>query len=549
MKKLILLLSVLIMQSATASTPVSEVKKLEATARIWGFLKYYHPEVAKGKFNWDEELIGVLTEIENTRTREELSGIYLKWIDGLGEVPACKKCGRLPKEETFDKNFSMAWMEDSDVFTPELTKKLKYIEANRHLGPSHYATFDGGASNVQIKNEPEYKDFDYPDKNYRLLSLFRYWNIVEYYFPYKYMTDQKWDDVLTEMIPKFRDAPEAQPYQLAMLELVAKINDSHGFLYTNLTNKYFGFYWAPVEFLIIDGKAVVTKYYDEEKSKKDDLRIGDAITHVNGVSINDILAEKNRYIPASNPSTQKRDAYYSIFNGSNDKTAITFERDGKTTDKEITRYLKKEFKAPEENPLLKFDILEGNIGYVNMGIIEMEDVIPAMEKLMGCKAIIFDIRNYPLGTMYAFSQWLLPEPRNFVRFTKPDPDYPGKYIWQNNYKAGPRGKNKKAYKGKILVLVNETTQSHAEFTTMSLQVGDNVTTLGSQTAGADGNVSEVVFPGGYKTWITGLGVFYPDGTETQRKGIKVDLQVKPTVAGIRAGKDEVLDKAIELANQ
>ena len=36
-----------------------------------------------------------------------------------------------------------------------------------------------------------------------LLELFRYWNYVEYFFPYKYETDQNWNDVLTEMIPKF----------------------------------------------------------------------------------------------------------------------------------------------------------------------------------------------------------------------------------------------------------------------------------------------------------------------------------------------------------
>lgn len=549
MKRLFLLLSVLIMQAALANTPISENQKLEATARIWGFLKYYHPQVAKGKFNWDQKLIEILPEVEKAQTKEALSEVYIKWIDGLGEVPVCKKCGKEPKYEVFEKNFSMAWMDNSNAFTDELTKKLKYIEANRHLGAGHYTGF-GGANNIEVKNEPEYKDFEYPNAHYRLLSLFRYWNIVEYYFPYKYMTDQKWDDVLTEMIPKFKDAPEAQQYHLAMLELVAKIDDSHGYFVTDLTNQYFGYHWAPVKFLIIDDKAVVTGYYDEEKAKKDDLKIGDAITHVNGKSIAAILAEKSRYIPASNPAVKNRGAYYSIFNGSTDKAEITFERDGRSATKEITRYTRKDFTTPvKPAPPEKYKILEGNIGYINMGILETKDVKGLFEKLSGCKALIFDIRNYPQGTMYEISHYLMKERRNFVRFTKPDPDYPGKYKWVDNYFAGPRGKNKYAYKGKIIVMVNETTQSHAEFTTMSLQAGDNVTTIGSQTAGADGNVSPFEFPGGYKTWITGLGVFYPDGTETQRLGVKIDVQVQLTIAGITAGKDEVLEKAVELANK
>ncbi len=84
---------------------------------------------------------------------------------------------------------------------------------------------------------------------------------------------------------------------------------------------------------------------------------------------------------------------------------------------------------------------------------------------------------------------------------------------------------------------------------MCLQTGDNVTTIGSQTSGADGNASLIEMAGGEKTMITGIGIFYPDKTETQRKGIKIDLIVKPTIKGIIEGKDEVLEKAIELVRK
>ena len=69
--------------------------------------------------------------------------------------------------------------------------------------------------------------------------------------------------------------------------------------------------------------------------------------------------------------------------------------------------------------------------------------------------------------------------------------------------------------------------------------------MGSQTAGADGNVSTVWFPGGFGSWISGIGVYYPDGKETQRIGIIPDIEEKPTAAGIKNGADEVLRKAIQ----
>ena len=44
--------------------------------------------------------------------------------------------------------------------------------------------------------------------------------------------------------------------------------------------------------------------------------------------------------------------------------------------------------------------------------------------------------------------------------------------------------------------------------------------------------------------ISGLGVFYPDKRPTQRIGIIPDIVVTPTIAGIRAGRDELFEEAV-----
>jgi C-terminal processing protease CtpA/Prc len=105
------------------------------------------------------------------------------------------------------------------------------------------------------------------------------------------------------------------------------------------------------------------------------------------------------------------------------------------------------------------------------------------------------------------------------------------------------------YKGKVVVIVDAQTQSQAEYTTMAFQSSANVTVIGSTTAGADGNVSPIILPGGISTMISGLDVLYPDGTETQRKGVKIDIPLKPSIAGIKAGRDELLEKAKDIINK
>lgn len=103
------------------------------------------------------------------------------------------------------------------------------------------------------------------------------------------------------------------------------------------------------------------------------------------------------------------------------------------------------------------------------------------------------------------------------------------------------------YIGKIVIIINETTQSSAEYHTMAFRTAPKATVIGSTTAGADGDVTRIFLPG-ISTMISGIGVYYPDGTETQRVGIIPDIEVKPTIKGIREGKDELLEKAISIIN-
>jgi len=94
-----------------------------------------------------------------------------------------------------------------------------------------------------------------------------------------------------------------------------------------------------------------------------------------------------------------------------------------------------------------------------------------------------------------------------------------------------------------VILVDETTQSSAEYHAMAFRAVPESVVLGS-TAGADGNVSTVPLPGGQSSYISGPGVFCPDKGPTQRVGIVPDIWVTPTIAGLRAGHDELIDAAI-----
>lgn len=524
-----------------SQTKQNNISKLSTTAKIWGFLKYYHPKVAKGEIDWDKELLDILPLVQGSKNKKELSKIYINWITSLGEIEICENCTSVDNENYFGKNFDLDWIEDTNQFSKELIEKLKFIEKNRFQGDHHYISAIEGIGNLIINNEKEYPSYNWEDQNLRLLTLFRYWNYIEYFFPYKYQMEKDWDTVLEESILNFLNPNTETAYHLALLELFSNTNDTHAFFYTDLTNKYFKSYAIPAKSKIINNKVVLTQLWNNEPKTINEWKIGDVILEVNGKKIKSILKNIDKYINGSNSSAKLRNAASKIYNGEGDSLKIKFERNGKTSIKKI-KY--KQFnKAAYKKE--KWRIIDSNIGYINMGEITKNDVQKVLDTLINTKAIIFDIRNYPRGTMYTIANFLLEKPKEFVKALVPDLSYPGKFKWMPTISCGTN--NPKAYKGKVIILVNEDTQSHGEFTTMVLQTAKKAVIIGSQTAGADDNVNHVTLPGGFYTYFSGVGIFYPDGRETQRIGIVPDIEVKPTIKGIKNGIDEVLERAIEIA--
>ena len=165
-----------------------------------------------GAFDWDQHYIEMLPDIESVKNKTDFSLVIHQWIKGLGKVPQCSKCDKLNQKELFLKKFNLEWLEDQNFFTQELSEDLLFIEKNRYQGQQHYVR-KKKTGNIEIQNEPLYnKSFIYPSRKLRLLGLAKFWNTVEYFFPYKYMTDQNWDEVFLEMLPKISQAKNVTDY-------------------------------------------------------------------------------------------------------------------------------------------------------------------------------------------------------------------------------------------------------------------------------------------------------------------------------------------------
>lgn len=538
--------------SGIQNIDLSKVKyeNLHMLGLIWGFLKYYHPNIAKGDFNWDYELFRVLPkliEVENVMQRDKL---FVEWINSFGEFEEKdSKSKKDNKKIDIKQNPDLGWIKKSKL-SKELTNLLLSIEESKRGKEHYYIDAVPGVGNPIFKNEKTYGDIKFPDTGYALLSLYKYWNIIQYYFPYKYLIEEDWKEVLKEFIPKFCNIENELEYNLAVLEIIARIHDTHANILESKYEykKYCGEKFIPVELEFVENKVIVIDFYNEYY--KNEFKVGDVISSINGKSVDVILSEKLKFTPASNYPTQLREIAGTLLRTNDSIIELDIIRDGLSIKKIIsTQVYDNSFAMSvfQKNDTC-FKLINSDVGYIYMGNIKTKYLSEIWKSIENTKGLIIDLRAYPSDfVVFSLGQYLMPKSTGFVKFSKLNLEKPGEFrLSKMIFPVGVD--NPDYYKGKVIILVNEFTQSNAEYTAMAFRVAPDVTVIGSTTAGADGNVSNISLPGGIVTSISGIGIYYPDGRETQRVGIIPDIEVKPTIQGVKEGRDELLEKAIELIN-
>ncbi len=517
---------------------------LFALGKVWGFLKYHHPEVAKGNLNWDYELLRILPEISS----EEFMTRLAAWMPPVPENEKPRSGADITQRVKLPPPTD--WVDDAPWLAVEVREVLEEVHQLPAPMSHYYLSFGQGVGNPVFKNEEGYSQMAWTDDGFKLLALFRYWNMIEYWFPYRHLMDDDWDEVLREFIPRMTAADDELSYKLTLLALIGRIQDTHANISQNnsIMSRFHGERAVPVKLDFVEGQPVVVRTFDLLDSSAT-IGVGDVITEIDGRAVREVVAEKSTYAPASNRPTQLRDVARRLLRTNKNSLPITFINQSGTYNEEIATVVL------EEHPL-NFGAsagpshreLDGDVGYIYPGTLKPGEIDSIMAGFMDKKALIVDLRCYPSQfIVFDLGKYLMPEPTEFVKFTFSSLALPGQFVFTDPLEVGEVRKD--YFKGKVVILINEITQSQAEYTTMALRVAPQATVIGSTTAGADGNVSSIVLPGNINTMISGIGVYYPDGTETQRVGIVPDIEVYPTINGVRAGRDELLERAVELVGK
>ena len=524
-----------------------QIENLVLLGKVWGFLKYHHPAIVRGQRHWDFELFRVTPRVLAAKDRAGAQRELVRWIDGLGPVAACKTCVKAPSAAVLAA--PLGWIDDRKQLGGDLSKRLKAIHTNRpDTTRQFYVTHAPMVGNPDFARELAYPDQREPDAGYRLLALYRFWNIIEYWFPYRDAIGEDWDQVLREFVPRMLAAQRRDEYQRATIALIARVHDSHANLWSGLGwRPPYGTALLPVSVRFLGQRAVVCGYTNPRLGPATGLQVGDVIVSIDSTAVDSLVERWRPLYASSNDAAMRRDMARELTRGAPGPVALSVERDGVRLTLNPVRVVadsvdrSREWRHDQPGPA--FRRLSDDIAYLKLSAVKVAEVPRYLDGMAGAKCVLIDIRNYPSEFMvFALGQHLVSEPTPFAKFTVADTRNPGAFSFGLPLSLMPTAPH---IEGEVAILVDEVSQSQAEYTTMAFRSRPGAIVVGSQTAGADGNVSSIPLPGSQRTMISGIGVFYPDARPTQRIGIVPDVEVHPTIAGLRAGRDEVLEAAVQ----
>jgi C-terminal processing protease CtpA/Prc len=393
------------------------------------------------------------------------------------------------------------------------------------------------------REDATYADMKYPDLPYRLLGLFRLWSVIDRFYPFKDRLGD-WRAALAEFIPRFEAATSGEDYARAVLEVLARLQDGHAIALGGPAWGVLGPRILPLELRSIEGRFVVSGKL-AALPRDTPIAIGDEIVSIDGEPLEQRVRRLWKYYGGSNEAARTVSVLAKATRGSWDSIAELVVRgaDGAARTVKVARTRNPD--RAREGKIWR--VLDGNIGYVDLTRLAVEQVDAMLTAMNGTRGIIFDMRGYPNDTGWSIAPRI--NTRHAVAgaiFQRPQLAPSEEYETQTSYSfAQALQKTDRAiYHGRTVMLIDERTLSEAEWTGLLFEAANGTRFVGSNSAGAVGDKAFLILPGGIEVNFTGHDVRHVDGRSVQGIGLVPDVRVEPTLAGIRAGRDEVLERAL-----
>lgn len=555
------------------------LENLVAFTRLLGYVRFFHPSDAAARTDWVSFALHGVRAVEDAASPEDLAARLEKLFQPIAPTVRVVPAGRAPEvpRELLPPADGpapkiVAWRHLGVGLVPGRIYSSQRIDDRTPLSegdgkppvlPAPAGTFaadlgggvscrvplslytDAQGATLPVTPDPAPPPSGRPegwspsgnDRATRLAGVTLAWTIFQHFYPYFDVVQTDWPAALETALRSAAADRDEEAFEGTLDRMVAALHDGHG-------NVFRGSPLAvpPLAWTWTEGRLVVTAAAPEAA---DLVRPGDAVVSIGGVPVEEALRRREERISGATPQWRRFVALLELGAGSpNEKVELVLEpMEGARRTVTLARVpfnLKPDEPRPE-----KIAELRPGIWYLDLDRISDDDFKAALPRLAEARGIVFDLRGYPNLSTIVIAH-LIDTPVTSARWNVPvvtRPDRQDMELQLSNWSVEPEAPRLRA---KAAFLTDGRAISYAETYLGIIEHYKLAEIVGGPTAGTNGNVNPFQLPGGYRIVWTGMKVLKHDGSRHHGVGILPTVPAEPTRAGIAAGRDDVLERALRL---
>ena len=371
----------------------------------------------------------------------------------------------------------------------------------------------------------------------RIGSVITAWNIFQHFYPYFDVVQTDWDSILTQTLINVQDIRDENDCVITLSQMTAALHDGHARVMHPVRGKLKA---LPAIFDYLEDQIVVVS------TNSDQLQKGDIILELDGKSARQLLFDCEK-TESGSPQRKKQEALRDFTTDDSTKVSDVKIRRG---DQILRISINRKLPRPEYDRPSNISEIKDNIYYVNLDKATIHEIESQIQEISKAKGVVFDLRGMPNRNDDVIS-YMIDHPVQSPKWNVPKIIYPDQesivgYDTSGRWTIEPK---QPRIQGKIVFLTDKSAFSYAESVMGIIEHYKLAEIIGSPTAGANGNVNTFTTMGGFKFRWTGMKVLKNDDSQHHLVGILPTIRMEPTIKGIREGRDELIEKAIEIISK
>lgn len=410
----------------------------------------------------------------------------------------------------------------------------------------------------------------------RVMLVSRVWMAVQFYFAHWHDVDTDFDleNDIADLMQTALETESRLEFTLAMMRFIAKLNNTHTWYRDFVLEK------EHLQKRAYDLSTVDAESWIVQKSYVDSLQAGDVITAIDGKSCRDWFIEVRPYMNASSERIARRlfGRFVRMFipqvvtMSLDDGRTVTVDHDLATpplswNEQETTgHWIEKDKIALIYIPSFNDERFQ-------------ETAIDYVTQFKDAQTIIFDLRdcqggNTPTKLIDAlmdrpYKMWSEATPIHFGLFhyrqqerqqglahaAVSDDAQSGYYSAMEEHFRHPmfmwnaplQAPKTPIYTGQVILLISSSVGSAGEDFVIPFKTSGRATLIGENTIGSTGQPYHYRISNDIWLAIGTKRAYFPDGSQYEGIGIAPDIAIQATLADLKAKRDVVLEKALEVA--